>query len=407
MNSGTGAESSMGRNSPSASRLAGSTSDGGEPEPAALLRLLRDAGRAANEARTVEAALVAAISLIARHHHWAVGHAYVRTEAGGECLPSNAWYVRPGLDAAALRASTAQLGRQGCDELIAAVAESGRPVWIENVHDDARWQRDDGGLALRSAVFYPVRVHGAVRAVLEFYADTPEAPEPARESVIGSVAYQLARVLERHELARRAAMALEDEQRAIGQELHDRLGQNISALALLARSLQRTIGSSAPGQEKLDELMRAIEVTKLELRLLAKGLMPVDAEVGSLPVALGDLATRCRDLYCIRCRFDGDAAADLRDRSKAAQLYRIAQEAIRNAVEHGRAASVVIRLRAGDGRLVLEVDDDGGGFGRTASSSPGMGTRIMEHRAALAGGRLEIESAPGKGSVVRCLVPLP
>ncbi len=398
----------MGRTSPSRTHRIASPTDIGDSEPAELLRLLKDAGSAANEARTVDAALAAAISLIARHQHWVVGHAWLQSEEGAECAPSRAWYVRPGTDAERFRTSTAQAHRRERGDLVRSVVETGRPLWIENVREEARWLRDDdGGLGLRSAVFYPVQVHGAARAVLEFYSDAVVSPNLTQESVIGGVAHQLARALERHELARREAMALEEEQRTIGQELHDRLGQNLSALALLARSLERTLGPSSPGKEKLDELTRAIEVTKLELRLLAKGLMPVDGGAVSLPVALGDLATRCRELYCIRCRLEGEPNADLGDRRKAAQLFRIAQEAVRNAVEHGHATSVVIRLRTTDGQLVLEVDDDGAGFGPTESRSPGMGIRIMEHRAALAGGRIEIDSAPGKGSIVRCLVPLP
>ncbi len=382
--------------------------DIGNDEPAALLRQLKHVGSAADEAQTVDAALAASISLIARHQRWAVGHAFLLSEDGSGCVPADTWYVREGLDADRFITSTTRTHLKPGEGVVGGVMQSGRPEWVANIHKDARWIREDGGLRLKSALFFPVRVHGAVRAVLEFYADRVVTPDAAMETLIGSVAFQLARALERIAVSRHAAMAVEQEQRQIGQELHDRLGQNLSALGLLAHNLQRKLESvSAPGLDMVGELVRAIEVTKLELRLLSKGLMPVDAEVGSLPLALQDLARRCRDLYCIRIQFEGDAQVDLSDRSRSGQLFRIAQEAVRNAVEHGHPTSVAIKLHAADRALTLEVADDGSGFGKEHVRAPGMGLAIMEHRAKLIGGKVNIDSAPGKGTVVRCVVPIP
>lgn len=374
----------------------------------ALLELLKETGSASNEARTADGALVTAVRLVAEHQGWAVGHAYLCAADGTECLPTTAWYVRSGLDAQLFQASTMGLRLRRGSEFAGTVLETRSPLWIPDVHRDARWMRDDAGLGLKSAVFHPVLVQGEVRAVLAFYSDREITPEPALASVMGSVAVQLAQVLERDETARRVTLAAEDEQRQIGQELHDRLGQNLSALGMLARSLQRKIEAhGTPEADELNALIQGIEDAKSELRLVAKGLLPLDLELGGLPVALQDLAARCSQLYRIECRYEGEEQLELRDGSTAIQLFRITQEAVRNAGEHSHASRVTIRLQETDRRLALEVRDDGTGFEGDALGSRGLGLRIMRHRAALVGASLTIASTPGQGTVVRCTLTNP
>ncbi len=397
----------MGRSSRARPRTVRRRVRDGVEEPGGLPRLLVDVGLAANEARTAEAALAAAVSLTAQYHRWSVGHAWLQSDEDAAWLPARAWYVRPGLEPERFRACLSRATVRPGAGLIGYVLEAERPLWVADLAAEPRWIHDDGGLGLVSAVVHPVRAYGAVRAILEFYSDHTISREPALETAIGGVAFQVARVLERHEVARRTTLALEHEQRQIGRELHDRLGQSLSALGWLARGIRRSLETqAAPELAKLDELIGGIDGAKLELRRLAKGLMPLDPGIGGLPEALEDLATRCRALYGIDCRFEGGPAADLADRPKVAQLYRIAQEAIRNAVEHGHTTRVTVRLGGGGGELVLEVRDDGTGFDAGGATPGGTGIRIMGHRAELIGGRLEIESGPAGGTVVRCTVPV-
>ncbi|MBI4420522.1 MAG: PAS domain-containing protein, partial [Gemmatimonadetes bacterium] len=374
----------------------------------ALLEQLRQVASAANEARTVEEALAVTLRHIAEYRNWTVGHAYLTSDDGEECVPTGVWYVRTGSDAGRFKASTLETRLRRGEGFAGRVLATGEALWVSDVQADARWRLDDGGLGLRAAVFFPVVGQAGVQAVLAFYSDEPFEHEPSFDALMAGVALQVAHVRERDHVARRVAQAAEDEQRHIGQELHDRLGQNLSGLGMLARSLQQKLDAPAPAPAATEEmagLIRAIEDAKLELRLLAKSLIPLDIEAESFPAALEDLATRCAELYGIACRFEGDDRSGIPDRMTAMQLFRIAQEAVRNAAEHAKATQVTIRLLASDGQLTLEVHDDGAGFQSDAARSRGMGLRIMQHRASLVGATLDIDSTLGRGTVVRCVLP--
>jgi two-component system CheB/CheR fusion protein len=369
----------------------------------ALLQLLKEVGSAANQASTAEDALAAAVRLIAQHQSWALGHAYLCAGTVAECVPTSAWYVGQGLDADRLQATTMSVRLSRGTGFAGTVLETGAPIWVEELQGDPRWIRDEGLLGLKGAVFYPVLVQGEVRAVLAFYSNHPIATEAALETVLSSVSFQLAQVLERDETARGVAFAVENEQRQMGQELHDRLGQSLSAVGMLARSLQQKIETQAvPRAGELNPLVQGIEDAKAELRLLARGLLPVDLDVGGLSIALQELAAHCSELYQIACRFEGDEVTTFQDSTTAIQLFRIAQEAVRNAAEHGQAKRVVIQLSGADGQFTLQVKDDGIGFERDAARSRGLGIRIMHHRAHAVGASLDITTAPGQGTLVRC-----
>ena len=371
-----------------------------------LLKMLKEVGNAANEARTVEEALTAAVRLIAEHQHWIAGQAYSATE-DGDGQAAVGWYADPARDTDQLRASTMYTRMQPGTGFASAVRETAKPVWVPDVLSDPRWGRDDGGLGVRSAVFFPVLVRGHVEAVLAFYSDRTLNSSPALESVLYSVAFQMAQVIERHLVARNLALAAEEEQRHLGRELHDRLGQGLTGVAMLVRTLKgKCEQGTLPRADELKAITSGIEDAKTELRLLAKGLLPLDLKVGGLAAALEDLAIRSTSLYGIRVQSDGEPRVGLNE-PEATQLFRIAQEAVRNAAEHGHAKLIKIRLGTTDGRMTMEVRDDGMGFGGDPTQVRGLGLSIMHHRAGLIGASLDIESKPGQGTVVRCLLPLP
>src|SRR5262249_42301221 len=140
------------------------------------------------------------------------------------------------------------------------------------------------------------------------------------------------------------------------------------------------------------------------IRLTARGLEGLDG-VGDLGVALETLAKNVRR----NCRVAADVTATATTVSvsapAAAQLYRIVQEALHNAVEHGRARKIEIDLGVEREKMVLTIRDDGEGFDGSASSN-GMGLRIMQYRAQCIGGSCEIRSNCGEGTIVTCCVPL-
>jgi signal transduction histidine kinase len=141
----------------------------------------------------------------------------------------------------------------------------------------------------------------------------------------------------------------------------------------------------------------------VDARALARGLAPVPVTPEGLEDAFILLARDVTDKMGIECLFEGENLAELTDRAEAMQIYRIAQEAVNNAVKHAQASRIRIRLNCKGGRSKLEVEDDGCGFEVDQELKEGLGIRIMRYRAGVIGGTLQIESARGKGTIVRCV----
>jgi PAS domain S-box-containing protein len=222
----------------------------------------------------------------------------------------------------------------------------------------------------------------------------------------------------RRRLEREILEAGAAEQRRIGRELHDGLCQQLTALSfaaeLLARKLTRAGGPAAAAEllptvrTIADELDRAMT----ETRSLARGLNPVDIRAGGLSSALADLAERASATFGVHCRFRppprGAPGAEIDDNGTATHLFRIAQEAVANAVRHGKAAHVDISLAAAPpGTLTLTIADDGAGFSAAGlpREHPGIGLRTMEYRARVIGGTLHVGPGPhGTGTAVSCVI---
>jgi PAS domain S-box-containing protein len=199
------------------------------------------------------------------------------------------------------------------------------------------------------------------------------------------------------------------EQRRLGSDLHDGLGQELTGLSLLLKGLEVQFSREAPvylpQTKKINELLaHTIQST----RSLARGLAPVNLERGGLPEALRHLAARCGDLYGMECLFD-NAALRLPelDEGSATHLYRIAQEATTNAARYAQASHLKISLRTTARKLQLEVMDDGIGLSKgLASRPPGMGLKIMEYRARMMGGTIAFDEPSGNGTTVTLTCPL-
>lgn len=197
----------------------------------------------------------------------------------------------------------------------------------------------------------------------------------------------------------------ERERRRIGEDLHDGLGQQLTAIELICTALQedaaRTRSPIAPGLERMGALLREAIA---QARFLARGLVPVGDDPDALRIGLAELAERINSLGRLRCRLDCPAPVRVEDRTVAGHLYRIGQEAVNNAVKHAGASEVAIRLAIEGGCLQLRIQDDGGGL--PPGKNGGLGLGVMRHRAGLIGASLEIASRRGHGVVVTCSLPL-
>lgn len=194
------------------------------------------------------------------------------------------------------------------------------------------------------------------------------------------------------------------EQMRIGQDLHDGLGQHLTGITFLTRALENKLAA-----QRLPEAAEAAEIGKLVLqaltqtRILARGLFPVELEAGGLAQAFKDVAATVEKCFNIRCQFLGDDAVRVTDRSLAHHLFRITQEAVSNAVRHGKAQCVSIALRRLDQKLLLSIRDDGIGFPSEETRPAGLGLRIMQYRAQRMRASLEIRAVETGGTLVQCV----
>lgn len=214
-------------------------------------------------------------------------------------------------------------------------------------------------------------------------------------------------ITERKRLEKEILEISDREQRRIGQDLHDGLCQHLAGIELMSQVLaQKLAPKSRVHAKQVSEIASHVRDAISHTRSLARGLSPVTIESEGLMSALNELATNTEKMFHIQCRCDFDEPVGIRDHAAATHLFRIAQEAVSNAIKHGRARRVVISLRNSRGRIILKVTDNGGGLPARTPKNKGMGLRIMQSRAGMIGGTMAIERNSAGGMSVICAVPL-
>jgi len=226
--------------------------------------------------------------------------------------------------------------------------------------------------------------------------------------VVG-IASVTADVSERQNRERELLAAINREQRRFGLDLHDGLGQELTGIALLIRSVSNRAAKEAPGLvASLEEVLRHVTDAIATTRTVARGVSPVGREQGGLGHALQGLTRRWCETQGgnIQCRLDSSDPREL-EPMLAEHLYHIAQEALTNAIRHSGAGDILIELRRTKRRLVLLVTDNGCGIPSVADRGGGIGLQIMRRRAELAGAQLKVEAGGERGTRVECIYKWP
>ena len=238
-------------------------------------------------------------------------------------------------------------------------------------------------------------------------------------------------ISERKRMQRHLLEISSEEQRRIGRELHDGTGQELTGLSLTAGALLEMI-DAAPQATVEGRTVRQLEVSAFErirdtlakvnhkiieanrhVHELSHGIMPVQIDAGALQSSLEELASSTNMPPTILSRFECPVPVIVSDNSAATHLYRIAQEAVNNALRHSEASEIVLSLRQNGKEIVLEVLDNGIGIDETyskiaeAKKDHGMGMRTMQYRAGIIGGSLQIERRKSGGTSVRCVALQP
>ncbi len=256
-------------------------------------------------------------------------------------------------------------------------AQSGEEFVMESEflrRDGTRGHLIAHGLGTRDAVGRVIRLHGTVQDVTE-----------------------------RKRLEQQLLEISEREQRRIGQDLHDSVGQQLAAMRFQSSTLlQKLAGRKKVSLTEVERLDGLLEETLRQVRNLSRGLHPVSLDSQGLMQGLRELARQSLTLFGVPCALECAGVVEVSDQRAALNLYRIAQEAVRNAAIHGAPRQILIRLTRADGLVSLAIKDDGHGLPPDVKATRGLGMEIMRYRAASIGATCDIRSQPGAGVAILC-----
>ncbi len=194
------------------------------------------------------------------------------------------------------------------------------------------------------------------------------------------------------------------EQRRIGQDLHDGLGQQLTGIAFMSKVLAQSLAAeSHPESGAAEKIVRLVNEAIHKTRDLSRGLLPVESDALGLLSALERRASDVESTFGIKCRVACDETVRITSENVATHLYRIAQEAVNNAIKHGHPTEIDVRLDCEDEGLIMTVSDNGSGLpANQLGAGKGLGLQIMEYRAKVIGGTLQVERGSAGGTIVTC-----
>ena len=209
-----------------------------------------------------------------------------------------------------------------------------------------------------------------------------------------------------HRLEQEIVQVSEREQERIGQDLHDGVCQQLAAIGCAATLLKKDLQShQLPQSEGAREIEQLISDAVKEVRSLARGIFPVQMDESGLSAALQELVSSVTRLTPVKASLTVEGNTNLGDPRVAMHLYRIAQEALNNALRHSHATEVSISLSSAGNELRMEISDNGQGFAEPRPTPRGMGLKTMEYRARLIGGKIHFQNCPAGGVLITLAIP--
>lgn len=280
-------------------------------------------------------------------------------------------------------------------DLVQTVVQTGRVV-----SEEVRLRFANGRLGWGHILLVPeCAVSGAVASVLAISRDISESKE-AEQRLLES--YEILR-----ELTSRRETAREEERKRIARELHDELGQQLTALRMGASTLRLRFGPGNPAlTDHVQKLLQLADQTMHVVRRAVASLRPAALDAGiaaGIEWLVAEFSRGAKFEYSLSLPDENP----LLDEARAIAVFRIAQEALTNIARHAHARHVLVSLGSVGTQCVLEVRDDGCGFDPVASRARSFGLAGMKERVLMLGGKIEIDSTPGKGTKIEVKLPIP
>src|SRR5271163_4585816 len=280
--------------------------------------------------------------------------------------------------------------------------------WYQQIHPDdkMRWSEEAAEMflsakPLRSAY----RVIARDGRVLWFQCEAKMIRrEDGRPWFIHGVGFD---ITERKSLEEAILEISAREQRRIAQDLHDGLGQHLTGIAFMCKVLEEKLSDKTlPEAEEAAKIVKMVNEAIDNTRQLARGLHPVAAEPLGLMSALKKWASEVEGLFHIGCSFRCESPLRIHDENLATHLYRLAQEAVNNAIRHGKSTNIIIRLSGKSGTGSLTIQDNGEGFPKMPAHPPGVGLSIMNYRADMVGRMLNMQANVIPRIPFSCMFPI-
>ncbi len=379
-------------------RIVGITEDITERKRAEqLLQAQRDVGLTLGMTSELSAALKQLLATATRLEGIDCGGVYLVDEAtGGLNLEAHLGLSVGFVD---------RVARYEADASEAALVKEGRMLYPIC---GPTWNTEGGfwsGEGLRALAVIPLTHEGEVLGALTLGSHNQDEITPGIRAVIETIAAQAAGAIARIRLERQILEISDREQARIGQDIHDGLCQQLIGMAFSANSLEHTLSAQErPEASAARKICALLDEAITESRRVSRGLYPVWLKTEGLVPALEELAHTTSERFQLQCDCEADRRRLQCDVTTATHLYRIAQEAVNNAIKHSGCRAVAIRLSRRDGGLELEIKDDGKGIRKAVERAGGMGLHIMDYRARSIGGSLRIRG-DNTGTLVSCQVP--
>jgi PAS domain S-box-containing protein len=214
-------------------------------------------------------------------------------------------------------------------------------------------------------------------------------------------------ITERKLLEKQVVEISEQERQRVGQDLHDSLGGKLAGAALMSKALSQTLAArSLPEASLAEEIVQCINESIAQARSIAHGLCPVELRGSGFVSGLQELAAETERRFGVVCRVHAEKGIRIDDLFVASHLFRIVQEALNNAIRHGQARHLAVRLTRIADQVCLEIRDDGAGLPPNVKETKGMGLRTMKYRAGMIGAQWAVKPGEGGGTAVLCRLPL-